>query len=38
MNQDTKIECYRKAYQTLKLMEGARNLGYTEEKKDVEFY
>lgn len=38
MNQDTKIECYRKAYQTLKPMEGVRNLGYPEEKKDLEFY
>ena len=38
MNQETKIECYRKAYQTLKQMEGVRNLGYPDEKKDLEFY
>lgn len=37
MNQESKIECYRKAYQTLKQMAGVRNLGYPEEKKDLEF-
>lgn len=38
MTQESKVECYRKAYQDLKQMRGVRNLGYPDEKKDLEFF
>lgn len=37
MIQETKIECYRKAYQKCKEMDHVTNLGYPEEKKNLEF-
>lgn len=37
MFQETKVECYRNAYQKCKEMDCVTNLGYPEEKKNLEF-